>query len=192
MADSILNFLAGLPDIWAVFLGSMIPITELRLAIPLGILTMGMEPWQTFVWAIMGNAVPIIPLLLFFPFVYRQLCRIPAFRNFLGRFLERIRNKGSQVEKYGALGLLFFVAVPLPGTGIWSGCVLAFLFGIRFRYAFLALLGGEILAGIAVTLASTGLFQVAKNLELLEILALLFIIGIFIFWFYKWRKKNKR
>jgi uncharacterized membrane protein len=60
------------------------------------------------------------------------------------------------MEKYGALGLIPFVAIPLPVTGAWTACAVAFVFGIRFRYAFVAILAGVIIAGIIVTLSCMG------------------------------------
>ena len=63
------------------------------------------------------------------------------------------------VEKYGALGLILFVAIPLPITGAWTGCVAAFLFGVRKRWAVACIAAGVLIAGVIVTLASTGVIK---------------------------------
>ena len=92
------------------------------------------------------------------------------------------------MEKYGALGLLLFVAIPLPGTGVYSAAILAFLFGIRFWYSFISLTLGMLVAGVVVTLASTGIMEIAQYIYKVEyIIVALLGIGL-IYWFVK-RKK---
>ena len=192
MTDYIVNALADIPVFGQVFLLSMIPVTELRAAIPIGIV-LDMTPWQAFFWGVLGNLVPIVPLLLFLPWVYRLVCKIPFLESFLTRFVERCRRKGHQVEKYGALGLLFFVAVPLPGTGVWTGWFIAFLMGINFYYATIAISMGAILAGLTVTLASVGVktMFLSNVLFKLELLGFIFIVAILTWWGYKWWKREQ-
>lgn len=192
MTDYLMDILAGLPAGWQIFLMSIIPVTELRAAIPIGIL-LDVDPWQTFLWAVLGNLVPVIPLLLFLPLIYKLLCSVSWLEGFLTRFVERCRRKGHQVEKYGALGLLFFVAVPLPGTGVWTGCFVAFLMGINFYYAVAAISIGTVLAGITVTLASVGVKTVFLSNVLFqaELLGLLLILAILAWWGYQWWKRKQ-
>ena len=193
MADFFVNALADIPVQWQVFFLSMIPVTELRAAIPIGVLW-DMAPLQVFFWGVAGNLVPIIPLLLFLPWTYRLVCKISFLQSFLTRFVDRCRQKGHQVEKYGALGLMFFVAVPLPGPGVWTGCFVAFLMGINFYYALAAISIGAALAGITVTLASVGVKTVFLSDILfgVELLGLVFIVAILAWWGYKWWKRQKR
>jgi len=73
--------------------------------------------------------------------------------------LRTRRNTEEKFEKYGALFLLFFVAIPLPVTGAWTGSAAAFIFGIRFWYAFPTIVGGVMIAGIIVTLTSLGIIN---------------------------------
>lgn len=186
--DYVLSQLAQISDGWKIFFLSMIPISELRLAIPLGI-AWGIAPWQCFLWAIAGNFLPIIPLLLLIPGIYHLLQKIRFLESFFNRFIEKTRRKGHQVEKYGALGLALFVAVPLPGTGVWSGCLLAFLLGIKFPYAIAAITVGEILAGLVIIFASMGVMAASQFLYGLEIVAICALALVFVYWVYKKRRK---
>ena len=192
MTDYLVDTLAWLPVTWQVFLMSMIPVTELRVSIPIGIL-LDMSPFAAFFWGVLGNLMPVIPVLTVLPFCYRWACKISFLEKFLPGFVVRCRKQGHQVEKYGALGLLFFVAVPLPGTGVWTGCFVAFLMGINFYYAVAAIFVGTILAGITVTLASVGVKTVflSNLLFRVELLGLLLIVSILVWWGYRWWKQQR-
>jgi uncharacterized membrane protein len=138
-----------------VILMAMIPISELRGAIPLAIYY-GMSYTEAFILSVIGNMLPVIPLLLFLDPVSNWLRRYSLFDRFFTWLFTRTRRYNDRMEKYGALGLIPFVAIPLPVTGAWTACAVAFVFGIRFRYAFPAILAGVIIAGIIVTLSCMG------------------------------------
>jgi uncharacterized membrane protein len=134
----------------------MLPVSELRGAIPYALST-GLSWQQSYFWAVLGNFIPVIPLLLFLGPLSEALSRrFDLFRRFFDWLFTRTRRRGKVVERYEALGLILFVAIPLPVTGAWTGTVAAFLFGVRFRYALPAILLGILLAGTVVTLASLG------------------------------------
>jgi len=172
-----------------IILLSAVPLTELRLTIPLAI-ALGISPVKSFVLACVGNFLPIIPLLLLLEPVGYLVAGVPIIKNIYAKLLEKIRAKGQKVEKYGALGLLLFVAIPFPGTGIYSGAILAFLFGIRFWYSFISLTLGMLLAGVAVTLASAGAKEAAGYIYDLEFLLVgLLVLGII---FFITKKKHKK
>ncbi|MFH1655429.1 MAG: small multi-drug export protein [Candidatus Omnitrophota bacterium] len=136
------------------------PVVELRGAVPLGMYLLGSEHYiKIFLLAILGNFLPIIPLLLLLGPVSNKLRRFFIWRKFFDWFFERTRRKATLVEKYEALGLMLFVAIPLPITGVWTGAVAATLFKVRFRYAVLAITAGMIIAGIIVTLVSLGVIN---------------------------------
>lgn len=129
---------------------SMLPIFEVRGALPLAMLIYQM-PWlKAFVLSVAGNIVPVIPVLLLLDSVSKYLMRYPFFDKFFKWLFEHTRKKSDIVEKYETLGLMIFVAIPLPLTGAWSGCVAAFIFGIRFWYAFAAISLGVFIAGVIV------------------------------------------
>lgn len=172
---------------WQILLMSAVPFTELRLTIPLAI-ALGIEPLKAFFLACTGNFLPIIPLLLLLEPMTKIIAKIPILDKILNSIITRTRSKGEQVEKYGALGLLLFVAVPLPGTGVYSAAILAFLFGIRFWYSFISLTLGMLVAGVVVTLASAGIMEIAQYIYKVEYI-MLALLGIgSIYWFLK-RKK---
>ncbi len=138
----------------SVFFIAWLPFVELRLAIPLGIYQ-GINPLNVFLLAITGNIIPVIPLLFFLSPI-RKFLREKS--RLMSRFFtwldKRTYKKSDKVEKYGALGLIFFTAVPLPTTGAWTASLAAMLFKIKFVYAFPAIVSGIIIAGIVVTLLS--------------------------------------
>jgi uncharacterized membrane protein len=138
---------------------SALPITELRGAIPIALTIYKMPVFPAYFFAVLGNIVPVIFLLLYLKPFSDFLCRWHFLNIFFKWLFKRTYQYEEKFEKYGALFLLVFVAVPLPGTGAWTGSIAAFVFGIRFWYAFPAIVGGIIIAGIIVTLTSLGIIS---------------------------------
>jgi uncharacterized membrane protein len=143
----------------------MTPVFELRGAIPLKLL-FDMPLWQVYVLSVAGNIVPALFLLLWLEPTSRWLIgRSKIADRFFNWLFARTRRRSKTVERYGAIGLSLFVAIPLPVTGAWTGCVAAFLFGIRFKYALPAVLAGVMLAGVVVSLVTFGMDVVFKSLS---------------------------
>ncbi|MBN1540555.1 small multi-drug export protein [candidate division KSB1 bacterium] len=163
MAEQIAAFFVNMPKEWVTLIIALIPIAELRGAIPWALASPpvgGGLTWQTaYLWAVVGNLMPVIPLLLFFERTYIWLNRYPIFERFFTWLFARTRKRGKVVEKYKALGLILFVGIPLPVTGAWTGTLAAFLFGIKFKQAFPCIVLGVMLAGAIVTLASLGVIS---------------------------------
>lgn len=179
-------------EILSVFLLSALPISELRGGIPLGIGVFRLNPWLVFSVAILGNLAPVIPILLFLEPISNWLGKKSSFfKNFFQWLFERTRKKHSdKMERFGALGLAIFVAIPSPGTGAWTGCLIAFLLGMRFRYAFGAIVSGVIGAGILVTTVSLGFFNIFRWLGSPWLsLGMLLVLALIIFAFRKSSKK---
>ncbi len=192
MSDQIFALFQNLPLHWVVFFTSVIPITELRAAIPFGI-AYGLHPFTAFIFGVLGNLLPIPFIILFWPFIYRAFYKIPFMRRFLEHYVDRAREKGRTMEKYGALGLMLFVGIPLPITGVWTGSLISYLLGLNPLYSFLSLAGGVLISATIVTLASVGFIGLAESIGLVEVLLLLAIVGLIIFWLVrKYRKNHKR
>lgn len=133
-----------------VMLISTVPVLELRWAIPQA-LYWGMPYLKAFYLAVLGNCLIVAPILLLFAPVSGFLRKFKPMKRFFDWLDARTRKKADVIQKYEALGLALFVAIPLPGTGAWTGCFAASLFKIKFRYAFISILAGVITAGIIVS-----------------------------------------
>jgi uncharacterized membrane protein len=162
LTEWLIELVQGIPTYLQIIILAAVPVTELRASIPLAV-AMGVDPSLAFLFSVLGNILPALPLLLFLGPAFNLAARIPFLERFLHGLLERTRSKGDQVAKYGTLGLVLFVAVPAPGTGVWTGTLLAFLFGIPFVPAFFAILGGAVTAGVLVTLATVGAFSAIRG-----------------------------
>ncbi|MBU4376419.1 MAG: small multi-drug export protein [Candidatus Omnitrophica bacterium] len=160
MLENIMHFLKALPADIVTFIIAALPVAELRVSIPFAY-AMGL-PWpKIMLISYLGNMIPIIPLLFLLGPVSNALRRFPMWKRFFERLFEKTRKKAELIQKYEAVGLMLFVAIPFPGTGAWTGCIAASLFKIKFRYAFPAIVLGVIIAGILVmTLTYMG-FKVA-------------------------------
>ncbi|NOZ56710.1 MAG: small multi-drug export protein [Calditrichaeota bacterium] len=166
MVERIVGLFTGMPREFVAALLSMLPITELRGAIPWALASPpyggGLGWQQAFLYCVLGNLVPIVPLLLLIEKAHQWLARYAFWDRFFEKMFARTRRRGKVVEKYKAIGLTLFVGIPLPGTGAWTGALAAFVFGIPFRYAFPAIVAGVVIAGVLVTLASMGVIGVLK------------------------------
>ncbi len=187
MVQSMVETLAALPPAWQVILLAMIPVAELRAAIPLG-LARNLPGVEVFWLAVVGNLIPVVPLLFGLPVVIRWMSRYRFCRPVIERLVARARRKEEQVQRYGPWGLLLFVGVPAPGTGVWVGSLVAVLLGITPWRAMAAMAGGVLLAGMLVTLFSLGMLQLA-HLYGLETLLALILLAAAGWW---WRRSQSR
>ena len=150
MLNIVLHWLSQLPKEYIVVIVAALPIAELRGAIPLA-LSFGMSLPKAFWLAILGNCIFVAPALFLFEPVTKALRKFKIWSRFFDWVFERTKKNSDSIQKYEALGLAIFVAIPLPMTGAWSGVIAASLFKIRFRYAFIAIIAGVIGAGIIVS-----------------------------------------
>ncbi len=134
-----------------VFLIAAAPISELRGAIPVAILDLDISWHIAFLVAFAGNLLPVPFLLLFLGPVSRLLSKVKVFEIIINWIFRLSRRRGGIVERYGLIGLVLFVAIPLPVTGAWTGSIVAFLLGLSFRRAFPCIVLGVIIAGVIVT-----------------------------------------
>ncbi|MDO4562489.1 MAG: small multi-drug export protein [Clostridia bacterium] len=164
-AESIVTFLGfgvEAANYVYVFLISMIPVVELRGALPVAY-ALDLHPIASYITALLGNLFPV-PFILF---LITPLCRalqktkiLAWFPRWMERKVEKNRDK---IERYKFWGLCIFVAIPLPGTGAWTGALAAAFLNYKFKDAFLSILCGVCIAGVIVSLISFGIFGVIIN-----------------------------
>jgi uncharacterized membrane protein len=157
MKDAIIEFFKPYGPI-AVFIVSMIPIVELRGAIPFVGLPLGLAFWQNYLLAVAGNLAPVPIILLFVRKVFDFMRKYEKPRKLVERFEARFVRKAEKMKGVTFWSLVFFVAIPLPVTGAWTGAGIASIFEMRFRDAMLAVTLGVMIAGVIVTAISYGVF----------------------------------
>jgi len=147
-----------LPDILVIIGVTLLPLAELRGGIPLGILHYGLNTGLVFILCTVANILLFFPIIWLLDLLYeRLLSRWELFE----RYLTRTRRRGEPaIRKYGAWGLLLFVAVPLPTTGVYTGALMAWLLGVNRRQGLLAIIAGVLIAAILVTLASLSVIHI--------------------------------
>lgn len=136
-----------------IVLIAAMPLMELRAAIPIGV-SLGMDPIHATVLSIIGSILPVPFLLMLIKPIANYFKRIRIFRHIINKTVRRTLKKSDKIKKYKVIGLLLFVAVPLPTTGVWSGCLAAILFNIPFKYAFPAIAVGTSIAGVGMFILS--------------------------------------
>jgi len=141
--------------LWVVLV-SMVPVVELRGAIPIGC-GLGLPAWQVYIAAVLGNLIPVPFIILFvrpvFAFIRKRW-------KWLSGIVDKIENRAGRnvprVQRFQILGLFLFVAVPIPGTGAWMGSLIAALLDVRLRRAFPTILLGLLVAGAIMIAVSYG------------------------------------
>ena len=145
-----------------VFFCSMIPIIELRGAIPMGaafdVTYGGMPFWLTYILGVAGNMLPVPFILLFIKGIIKWMSesKVKFFNKIANFLLNKVEKKRSKIERFSFWGVCFFVAVPLPVTGAWTGTLVAAMINMKFWKAFLSCLIGVMIAGVIMTLVSYG------------------------------------
>lgn len=141
---------------WLMTAGiAMVPVIELRGAIPIGVAA-GLAPWEAFTAAVIGNLVPAPLILLLVRQIFDWLRRGKWWGPRIESMERRAHLKGRLVRRYRLPGLALLVAVPLPGTGAWTGALVAAVLNIRLRDAMLAIFAGLLAAGGIVTALTCG------------------------------------
>lgn len=161
MTDWLLDLVSSIPPVWRTAILAAVPLTELRLSIPLALLW-GLSPLAALGWSILGNFIPVLPILWLLGPVVRWLSRFPPAGRVFDFFLTRAAANSHRVATYGFWGLAIFVGVPAPGTGAWTGCLVAFLLGLPVAQAAASITLGLFMAGLIVTAASLGVWQVFR------------------------------
>lgn len=158
------HFTKLIADILGIELGvlimAMLPVIELRGAIPLGI-AFGLSPTLATILGFIGSIVPAPFILFGIRPIFNYLRKSKLCKGVIDTLTSRsLDNHGHKIQKYGAIGLLVLVAIPLPGTGVWSGSLIASLLDIRFRWAFPAIFIGNLISAVLILLLSQGFIAV--------------------------------
>lgn len=145
-------------EVW-VFMMAALPIIELRGAIPFA-LSLGFSPLHAFLISVAGSLLPAPFIIFGIRPVFRLLSNLhPLLERFITGITHRTMAKGQRARRYGFIGLILLVGIPLPGTGVWTGSLAAVLLNLRFKLAFSAILIGNVLAGLLVVSGSTGVIR---------------------------------
>lgn len=135
---------------------STLPVVELRGGLPAGV-AMGLPVSVAFLTALIGNMLPVPLIILFSRPLFKWIrAHIPALGNFVTRLEARAYFKSKNMQKYQAWGLLLFVAIPLPGTGAWTGALIASVQDMRLKRAVPIIFFGVVIAGIIMTILTYG------------------------------------
>jgi len=153
MQEAIINALANMPKELATFLMAMLPVTELRAAIPVAIIKYNISPWLAFVYAVLGNALMgTVVLLAVEPVTKIIIEKVGFIHRIWMKYIDRLHKKHKEsFEKWEALALIIFIAIPLPMTGAFSGAVAASIFQIPPKKAITYIFLGCFIAGMIVT-----------------------------------------
>ena len=150
MIELLETYLSAINKEFAVFVVSMLPIVELRGAIPFGIEGLDMNWLRVFLISVFGNMIPVPFVIWIIRPLIEWLLKSKMFSK-VGKWIdERTKRKSESVTKYKKLGLFILVAIPLPGTGAWTGATVAGLLDMRLKDALPAIFAGVIAAGILV------------------------------------------
>lgn len=154
MQERIIDFLYsfGLSPKTIILFLSTLPVTELRASVPIGILVLKQDVMTVFFFSVIGNIVPIAPIYFLLEPVSRRLSKTRCMHIFFEWLFRKARKRSGIIERYEALGLMLFVCIPLPGTGVWTGCLIASLLRMRFMPTFVAATAGVIIAAVIVTM----------------------------------------
>ena len=135
---------------------SMIPVVELRGGIPFGV-TAGLPVWAAFIAAVVGNLIPVPFIIVYIRRIFQWMRRrIPRLNRMVDALERKAHLKGQRVTKYKYLGLMLFVAIPLPGTGAWTGSLAAAFLDMPLRKAIPSVVVGVLVAGMAISILTYG------------------------------------
>lgn len=137
------------------FLISMVPIIELRGAIPIGA-AMGLPWYINYIVSVIGNFLPVPFILIFIRAILNWMKGVPRLAKIALWLEARAAKKSDKVSKYATIGLMLFVAIPAPGTGAWTGSLIAALMEMRLKHSLISVFCGVIIAGAVITLIAYG------------------------------------
>ena len=139
---------------------SMVPVIELRGGIPFGVAA-GLPVWMAMLAAIIGNLIPVPFIIVYIRRIFQWMRRrMPRFGGMIDKLEAKAHLKGQKVQKYQYFGLALFVAIPLPGTGAWTGALAAAFLDMRLRKALPSIVAGVAVAGVVVSAITYGVASI--------------------------------
>jgi uncharacterized membrane protein len=161
MAQTMIDFFSNLPPALATFVMAMLPIVE-RFALPVAIAGYHLPVWESLILVIIGNMVPIVVILLFAGKFHDWISNNSSI--FFGKAwvkaLDHAQKKFARYEKYGLIGLMIFMSVPLPINGGFTGALIAFILGLRLRKAWPYLFGGVVISAFITAGLTVGIGKI--------------------------------
>ena len=161
MVEQIISWYSIFPPELATFLISMLPIGELRFSIPIGVAAYHLPVWEVFLISIFGNSLPTLAILMFAGKFHLWVEKKSGF--FSRRWINGLagaQKKFQKYEKYGLWGLFLFIGSCLPGTGSYTGAIIAFVFGVPFRHSWPYIFGGIVMTGVITTVFTVGIDKI--------------------------------
>jgi len=153
--------LAAIKDVLWVFFISMLPVVELRGAIPVGA-ARELPVWLNYAVCVIGNMLPVPFIILFAKQALGWCAKLPKVGGFFKKIIDRANRKALQIGNYELIGLLLLVAIPFPGTGAWTGALVAAVLQLRMKKAVPTILLGVMISGIIVLLITSGVISIIK------------------------------
>lgn len=141
----------------AIFIISLLPILELRGGL-IAARILGVEFIKAFIICYIANILPVPFILLFINYLFNKMSKWKPTKKIVDWLSNKTLKKKDQIDKYGYFGLFLFVGIPLPGTGAWTGSLLAILLNLDKKKSFVAIAIGVLAAGIIMSLLSYGIF----------------------------------
>ena len=139
---------------------SMVPVIELRGGIPFGVAA-GLPVWMAMLASVIGNLIPVPFIIVYIRRIFQWMRRrMPRFGGMIDKLEAKAHLKGQKVQKYQYFGLALFVAIPLPGTGAWTGALAAAFLDMRLRKALPSIVAGVVVAGVVVSAITYGVASI--------------------------------
>lgn len=162
MVDALLQLLSGLPDWLVIACLTVIPVVEMQASFPVALGVFKMSVWQAYIIVVTANMIPALIVFYGWDTVIRQSQRHwPWFHGFMSRYHDRLHTRWQEkIDRYGPIAVFLFVAVPGPFSGVWSGSMLAWIFGLHRKPAMLAIFLGVLVAAAFIVLITTGVIHV--------------------------------
>lgn len=162
MMQFVVDFFSGFPPQLATFFLAMTPVGELRLALPIALMVYKLPLWEAMFWSIIGNMVPVLIILYFSDLFHIWIQKKSGYfsKKWINVLARSQAKFSGDFAKYGLIGLMIFIGIPLPGTGAFTGALAAFVFGIPFKKSWPYVFGGVVISAIITAVITISLGKV--------------------------------